>query len=93
MPTSITSFIGFMPIVMESSLQAKLLILCAISMAFGCLSNLGNTLVLVSWCMPSWRISKPSASRPKNAPTGRPRKSKKPMSTGWKEWNRWATPR
>lgn len=53
MPTSITSFIGFMPIVMESSLQAKLLILCATSMAFGCLSNLGNTLVLVSWCMPS----------------------------------------
>lgn len=47
MLTSITSFIGVMPIVLESSIQAKFLIPCAISLAFGCLSNLVNTLVLV----------------------------------------------
>jgi multidrug efflux pump subunit AcrB len=47
MLTSITSFIGVMPIVAESSIQAKFLIPCAISLAFGCLSNLLNTLILV----------------------------------------------
>jgi hypothetical protein len=47
MLTSVTSFIGVMPIVTESSIQAKFLIPCAISLAFGCLSNLLNTLVLV----------------------------------------------
>ncbi len=47
MLTSITSFIGVMPIVTESSIQAKFLVPCAISLAFGCLSNLLNTLVLV----------------------------------------------
>lgn len=47
MLTSVTSFIGVMPIVTETSLQAKFLIPCAVSLAFGCLSNLVNTLVLV----------------------------------------------
>jgi len=47
MLTSITSFIGVLPIVTETSIQAKFLVPCAISLAFGCLSNLGNTLVLV----------------------------------------------
>ena len=47
MLTSVTSFIGVMPIVLESSIQAKFLIPCAISLAFGCLSNLPNTLILV----------------------------------------------
>ncbi len=47
MLTSVTSFIGVMPIVTETSIQAKFLIPCAISLAFGCLSNLVNSLVLV----------------------------------------------
>jgi multidrug efflux pump subunit AcrB len=47
MLTSVVSFIGVMPIVTESSIQAKFLVPCAISLAFGCLSNLVNTLVLV----------------------------------------------
>ena len=47
MLTSIVSFIGVLPIVTETSIQAKFLIPCAISLAFGCLSNLLNTLVLV----------------------------------------------
>jgi len=47
MLTSVTSFIGVLPIVTETSIQAKFLIPCAISLAFGCLSNLVNTLVLV----------------------------------------------
>ena len=47
MLTSITSFIGVLPIVTETSIQAKFLVPCAISLAFGCLSNLLNTLVLV----------------------------------------------
>jgi multidrug efflux pump subunit AcrB len=47
MLTSITSFIGVLPIVTETSIQAKFLVPCAISLAFGCLSNLVNTLVLV----------------------------------------------
>ena len=47
MLTSVVSFIGVLPIVTESSIQAKFLVPCAISLAFGCLSNLLNTLVLV----------------------------------------------
>jgi len=47
MLTSIVSFIGVMPMITETSIQAKFLIPCAISLAFGCLSNLLNTLVLV----------------------------------------------
>jgi multidrug efflux pump subunit AcrB len=47
MLTSITSFIGVLPMITETSIQAKFLIPCAISLAFGCLSNLVNTLVLV----------------------------------------------
>lgn len=47
MLTSVTSFIGVLPIVTETSIQAKFLVPCAISLAFGCLSNLLNTLVLV----------------------------------------------
>ncbi len=47
MLTSIVSFIGVLPMITETSIQAKFLIPCAISLAFGCLSNLLNTLVLV----------------------------------------------
>ncbi len=47
MLTSVTSFIGVLPIVTETSSQAKFIIPCAISLAFGCLSNLLNTLILV----------------------------------------------
>ncbi len=47
MLTSVTSFIGIMPIVLETDLQAKFLIPCGISLAFGCLFNMLNTLVLV----------------------------------------------
>jgi Cu/Ag efflux pump CusA len=47
MLTSIVSFIGVLPMITETSIQAKFLIPCAISLAFGCLSNLVNTLVLV----------------------------------------------
>jgi multidrug efflux pump subunit AcrB len=47
MLTSITSFIGVLPMITETSIQAKFLIPCAISLAFGCLSNFVNTLVLV----------------------------------------------
>jgi multidrug efflux pump subunit AcrB len=47
MLTSIVSFIGVMPMITEQSIQAKFLIPCAISLAFGCLSNLTNTLILV----------------------------------------------
>ena len=47
MLTSVVSFIGVLPIVTETSIQAKFLVPCAISLAFGCLSNLLNTLVLV----------------------------------------------
>ena len=45
--TSVTSFIGLLPMIMETSLQARFLIPCAISLAFGGLFNLVNTLVLV----------------------------------------------
>jgi len=47
MLTSVVSFIGVMPMITEPSIQAKFLIPCAISLAFGCLSNLLNTLILV----------------------------------------------
>jgi multidrug efflux pump subunit AcrB len=47
MLTSVTSFIGVMPIVTETSLQAKFLIPCGVSLAFGCLFNMLNSLVLV----------------------------------------------
>jgi multidrug efflux pump subunit AcrB len=47
MLTSVTSFIGILPLMLEKSLQAKFLIPCGISLAFGCLFNLVNTLVLV----------------------------------------------
>ena len=47
MLTSVVSFIGVLPIVTETSIQAKFLVPCAISLAFGCLSNLLNSLVLV----------------------------------------------
>lgn len=45
--TSVTSFIGLLPIITESSIQAKFLIPMAVSLAFGGLLNLFNTLVLV----------------------------------------------
>lgn len=47
MLTSVTSFIGVMPIITETSLQAKFLVPCAIALAFGCLSNLFNCLILL----------------------------------------------
>jgi multidrug efflux pump subunit AcrB len=47
MLTSIASFIGVMPIVLETDLQAKFLIPCGVALAFGCLFNMLNTLVLV----------------------------------------------
>ncbi|MCW1924820.1 efflux RND transporter permease subunit [Luteolibacter arcticus] len=45
--TSITSFIGLAPMIMETSVQAKFLIPMAVSLAFGGLINLFNTLLLV----------------------------------------------
>ncbi len=45
--TSITSFIGLLPIITETSIQAKFLIPMAVSLAFGGLVNLFNTLLLV----------------------------------------------
>ncbi len=47
MLTSITSFIGVLPIITETSIQAKFLIPCGVSLAFGCLFNMVNTLILV----------------------------------------------
>ena len=45
--TSVTSFIGLLPIITETSIQAKFLIPMAVSLAFGGLVNLFNTLILV----------------------------------------------
>ncbi len=45
--TSITSFIGLLPMITETSVQAKFLIPMAVSLAFGGLINLFNTLLLV----------------------------------------------
>ena len=45
--TSVTSFIGLLPIITETSIQAKFLIPMAVSLAFGGLVNLFNTLLLV----------------------------------------------
>jgi multidrug efflux pump subunit AcrB len=45
--TSVTSFIGLLPIITETSIQAKFLIPMAVSLAFGGLINLFNTLILV----------------------------------------------
>jgi multidrug efflux pump subunit AcrB len=45
--TSVTSFIGLLPIITETSIQAKFLIPMAVSLAFGGLLNLFNTLILV----------------------------------------------
>jgi len=45
--TSVTSFIGLLPIITETSIQAKFLIPMAVSLAFGGLINLFNTLLLV----------------------------------------------
>lgn len=45
--TSVTSFIGLLPMITETSIQAKFLIPMAVSLAFGGLINLFNTLLLV----------------------------------------------
>lgn len=45
--TSVTSFIGLVPMISETSVQAKFLIPMAVSLAFGGLINLFNTLLLV----------------------------------------------
>lgn len=45
--TSVTSFIGLLPMITETSVQAKFLIPMAVSLAFGGLINLFNTLLLV----------------------------------------------
>ncbi|MCW1884777.1 efflux RND transporter permease subunit [Luteolibacter flavescens] len=45
--TSITSFIGLLPMITETSVQAKFLIPMAVSLAFGGLINLFNTMLLV----------------------------------------------
>ncbi len=45
--TSVTSFIGLLPMITETSIQAKFLIPMAVSLAFGGLVNLFNTLLLV----------------------------------------------
>jgi len=45
--TSVTSFIGLVPMITETSVQAKFLIPMAVSLAFGGLINLFNTLLLV----------------------------------------------
>jgi multidrug efflux pump subunit AcrB len=45
--TSVTSFIGLVPMITESSVQAKFLIPMAVSLAFGGLINLFNTMLLV----------------------------------------------
>lgn len=44
--TSVTSFIGLLPIITETSIQAKFLVPMAVSLAFGGLVNLFNTLLL-----------------------------------------------
>ena len=41
-----TSFIGLLPIITETSIQAKFLVPMAVSLAFGGLVNLFNTLLL-----------------------------------------------
>tara|TARA_Y100000746_G_C15261231_1_gene349738 strand:- start:191 stop:712 length:522 start_codon:yes stop_codon:yes gene_type:complete len=45
--TSITTFIGVMPIIMETSLQAKIVIPMAVSLAFGVLFATVITLILI----------------------------------------------
>lgn len=45
--TSVTSFIGLLPMITETSVQAKFLIPMAVSLAFGGLINLFNTMLLV----------------------------------------------
>ena len=48
--TSITTFVGLVPILLESSLQAQFLIPMATSLAFGVLFATGITLILVPIC-------------------------------------------
>ena len=45
--TSVTSFIGLLPMITETSVQAKFLVPMAVSLAFGGLINLFNTMLLV----------------------------------------------
>ncbi len=45
--TSITTFIGVLPIIMETSLQAKIVIPMAVSLAFGVLFATVITLILI----------------------------------------------
>ncbi|MEM7390469.1 MAG: efflux RND transporter permease subunit, partial [Pseudomonadota bacterium] len=45
--TSVTTFIGVMPIIMETSLQAKIVIPMAVSLAFGVLFATVITLILI----------------------------------------------
>ena len=45
--TSLTTFFGLMPIMLETSIQAKFLVPMAISLGFGVLFATGITLVLI----------------------------------------------
>jgi len=45
--TSLTTFFGLMPMILETSLQARFLVPMAISLGFGVLFSTGITLVLV----------------------------------------------
>jgi multidrug efflux pump subunit AcrB len=45
--TSLTTFVGLVPIIMEKSLQAKIVIPMAVSLAFGILFSTVVTLILV----------------------------------------------
>ncbi|MEM7568766.1 MAG: efflux RND transporter permease subunit, partial [Pseudomonadota bacterium] len=55
--TSLTTFIGLVPLMMETSVQAKMLIPMVVSLAFGVLFATGVTLVLVP-CLYSlgWQV-------------------------------------